>query len=326
MDFDSSPTLTQPPVTSDPVVSTPDRTGLVPPDTDGSAWPLPPAGERVRRGSQAHKVLLARTLLDSFDPYRPALLNWPRLTPEVRNRIVSMPIWDIAVRTEEKASRRMQAYAETVQDPLLRKALMLNAFEERRHRAVLSNLVAAYDIALQPEIAYRAPKRTEMAYMVTGFSECIDSFFAFGLFEAARRTGFFPAELVETFEPVIREEGRHILFFVNWVAWRRRQLNLVQRVIFELTIWATWVFLGAERMGLVASFGSGPPPSSTHREDANFTVSGANHVDADLSVRDLFELCLAENDRRLGAYDSRLERPMFIPRLVRLALRFMPNR
>ncbi len=58
--------------------------------------------------------------------------------------------------------------------------------------------------------------------MVTGFCECIDGFFALGLFELAMRSGYFPPERVDTFEPVIREEGYHILFVVNRVARQRR--------------------------------------------------------------------------------------------------------
>jgi hypothetical protein len=57
---------------------------------------------------------------------------------------------------------------------------------------VLSNLVAAYGIVLAPEPVYHEPRDAEWAYLVTGFSECIDSFFAFGLFEVAKRSGFFP--------------------------------------------------------------------------------------------------------------------------------------
>ena len=87
---------------------------------------------------------------------------------------------------------------------------------------MLRNLVSAYGIILEPEPAYPAPRRAEWAYLVTGYSECIDSFFAFGLFALANRSRFFPPELVDTFEPVMQEECRHILLFANWVAWHRR--------------------------------------------------------------------------------------------------------
>ena len=41
----------------------------------------------------------------------------------------------------------------------------------------------------------------------------------------------------------------------------------------------------------------------------------------------LMDLCLSENDRRLSIYDSRLLRPVFFPRLVRFARRFLgPSR
>jgi hypothetical protein len=150
--------------------------------------------------------------------------------------------------------------------------------------------------------------------MVTGFSECIDSFFAFGLFEAARRSGYFPPELVETFEPVVHEEARHILFFVNWVAWMRRNMPIWRRPGFELKVMAVWVFLAWERMGLAKDVGTA--------EEANFTVSGGEAV-ADIDVPGLMDLCLAENDRRLAPYDPRLIRPTFFPRLVRFARRFL---
>jgi hypothetical protein len=283
--------------------------------------PSPAIDGEVAIGSEAHKALFCSMLLDTFNPYRPAVIDWPRLDDEARERLVGLPIWDIAVQTEGKASMRVRAYAAVVAgDPWLRNAVELNAFEEARHRHVLANLVEAYGIRLEPEPDYAPPRDTEWAFMVTGFSECIYSFFAFGLFELARRSGYFPTELAETFEPVMQEEGRHILFFVNWVAWRRRNLPLWRRPLFEARIAAVWALLIWERIGIARGLDGAPA------QDNNFTITGAKSMGVDVGVAELMHLCLAENDRRLAAYDPRLLRPAFVPFMIRLARRFIAPR
>jgi hypothetical protein len=275
----------------------------------------------IRIGSEAHKTLFCRMLLETFNPYRPAVIDWPVLDDDARSRLVSLPIWDIAVQTEGKASLRVRSYAQQVSDDaLLRKAIELNAFEEARHKHVLSNLVEAYGIVLVPEPDYPPPSDPEWAFMVTGFSECIDSFFAFGLFELARRSGYFPTELVETFEPVMQEEGRHILFFVNWVSWRRRNLPFWKKPIFLARIAAVWLFLVWERIGLASSLGKEP------EQDNNFTLTGAKSVGVEIEPADLLDICLAEHDRRLASYDRRLLRPRATPFMVGMARRFMRAR
>jgi hypothetical protein len=272
----------------------------------------PEAG--IRRGSAAHKMLFCRTLLDTFNPYKPAVIDWPELDAQARERLVSLPIWDIAVQTEGRARLNVATYAARARDPLLREAIELNAFEEGRHRDVLSNLVTAYGIVLAPEPHYAAPRDPEWAFMVTGYSECIDSFFAFGLFESAKRSGFFPPELVDTFEPVMQEEARHILFFVNWAAWHRRNMPLWRRPWFELKVLAVWAFLVWERLRIARDVGNGV-------QDNNFTVTGAKSVGGDINIAGLLDLCLAENQRRMSAYDQRLMRPRAVPALARLARR-----
>ncbi len=271
----------------------------------------------IRLGSEEHKALFCRALLTTFDPYRPAIIDWPKLAPDALERLTSLPIWDIAVQTEGKAGLRVATYGEEVSDPLLKKAIELNAYEERRHKTVLQNMVQAYDIKLAPEPVYLKPRDAEWAFMVTGYSECIDSFFAFGLFETAKGSGFFPPELVETFEPVMREEGRHILFFVNWVAWHRRNMPYWRRPWFALRILGVWAFLIWERISIAKGLGV------ESSQDNNFTVNGAKELGIDISVAELMDTCIAENERRLGPYDARLLRPNFVPRMVRLVRRFM---
>jgi hypothetical protein len=282
--------------------------------TSSHAGPLTP-------GTEEHKREVCRMFRETFNPYRPSVITWPRLDDEARQRITSLPIWDIAVQTEGKARLRMASYAGCIADRDMRSAIALNAWEENRHKTVLSNLVSSYKIPLTSEPPYKPPRNPEWGYMVTGYSECIDSFFAFGLFEMARRSGFFPQELVATFEPVMQDECRHILLFANWVAWHRATLPWWRRIFFELRVAAVWVVLGWERIGLVRGMdGEG---NETY-QDYNFTVTGSKAVSAgEVSLRDLMLTCLAENEGRFSGYDPRLKRPTTMPRLVRLLVRFL---
>ena len=273
------------------------------------------AESRLILGSEAHKQAFCRMFLDSFDPYKPAVIAWPELDPDAFRRLTSLPIWDMAVQTEGKAALRMKYYAETVDDPLVKDAVALNGFEEQRHKDVLHHMVTFYGIKLAQEPPYKPWHGPEQGFMRTGFSECLDSFFAFGLFAMAKRSGYFPPALVETFEPVIQEECRHILFFNNWVKWRLRNLPLWRRTVFLL--WCVRVFanIARERLETARDVGGGE----------NFTVKGHEELGADIEPRALMEICLMENDRRMARYDARLPRPVLIPRLVRLALLFMPR-
>jgi hypothetical protein len=280
----------------------------------------PDAAAPIRIGSEPHKRLFCDTLLGTFNPYRPAVIDWPRLEPDARERLIGLPIWDIAVQTEGRARANVAAYAAVARDPLLRQAIELNAFEEGRHKLVLSHLVAAYGITLAPEPAYVPPADAEWAFMLTGYSECIDSFFAFGLFESARQSGFFPPELVETFEPVMQEEARHILFFVNWAAWHRRTMPWWRRPWFELKVLGIWLVLILERFGIARDVGSGT-------QDHNFTATGVRSVSAgEGGVARLLELCLAEQERRMSGYDRRLLRPAAVAACARFARRLMRGR
>jgi Rubrerythrin len=274
----------------------------------------------IKYGDSTHFAMLTRILKETYNPYKPAVLDWPKLEPETLHRITSLPIWDIAVQTEIKASMRIEAFAATVRDPALREALQHMAGEERRHRDVLSRLVAAYDIPMKPDGEYKLPRDAEWAFMVTGYSECMDSFFAYGLFEMARRSGYFPIALVETFEPVVQEEGRHILFFMNWIAWHKATMPLWRRPYFALKTAAVWAFLIWERIGIARDV------DGLEGGDANFTMNGGAALADEMDPAVLIDICLEEDKRRMAGYDARLIRPTTMPRLARLARLFIRSK
>jgi len=285
-------------------------------DHNARHWDYPHPGP-AKPGSATHFEMLTQLLRATYNPYKPAALNWPKLAPEALKRITALPIWDIAVQTENKAGARIEFFAQTVKEQALRDALIHMAGEERRHRDVLSRLVAAYDILVKPDEYYALPNDAEWGFLVTGYSECLDSFFAFGLFEMARRSGYFPAELVETFEPVIQEETRHIIFFTNFIAWRRATMPWWKRPFFELKVAAVYVYLVWERIGIAKGV------DGLEGADANFTVTGSEAIAGEMDTAKLIDICLTENDRRMAGYDARLRRPTTAPTLARLARLFI---
>jgi hypothetical protein len=274
------------------------------------------ADANFRIGDGEHKRAFCNVLTGYYDPYKPAVIAWPPLTREAEKRLTGLPFWDVAVRTEGYASTRMQAMADTVGDPLIRSAIALNAFEEARHKHVLHHMLDFYKIPLAKEPPYIAPRNAEWKFICTGYGECFDSFFAFGLFRLAKESGFFPPELVEVFEPIVQEEARHILFFVNWVAYTAANKSFLPRLWFRAKCIAALIANGFGRLSLAGAGGK-------KKGDDNFVIASSETLAVDITPRRLLEVALEENSLRMARYDLRLPRPEMMPFLARMALKVL---
>src|ERR1700747_469586 len=88
----------------------PDQACIDVADRNARQWTSNVAGA-LKPGSDEHRREICRMFRETFNPYRPSVLEWPDLEPDALERIVSLPIWDIAVQTEGRARLRMAAYA-----------------------------------------------------------------------------------------------------------------------------------------------------------------------------------------------------------------------
>jgi hypothetical protein len=257
-------------------------------------------------GSEVHKELFCREFIHTHIPYNVAALPWPELDEQSLARLRALPFWEEAISTERATAAKVQAQAQLETDPLLREAVTLQGYEEARHSALLETMIARYKLGATSQAKEPLPTDLEWAFLRTEYGECFDSFFAFGLFAVARDSSFFPSALVTLFEPILQEEARHILFFVNWVAYRRGQLPLWQHPTFFGRCVLSMIVQAWSRVQTARGVG-----------DGNFTMTGHEAIDIDISLRDFLRLCLNENERRLGVYDPRLLRPRLVPTIAR---------
>jgi hypothetical protein len=287
----------------------------------------------LKIGSPEHKELFCRVFIDTHDPFQPAEIRWPDLDAESLRRLKAMPIWNEATRTEAATAVKVQSLGDTERDPLLAKAISLQGYEEGRHAEVLQLLTRHYGIEVAPFPPPEVPKDPTLAFLRTGYGECLDSFFAFGLFRLGDQGQFFPKAFVSIFETIMQEEARHILFIVNWAAHLRAQRPTLLRPGFDL--WRGWNIAAQafDRVKGALAMAGGDGKKDEKKDDASgrdaaqvgFTLK-AHSIFGDFSLRAFLETCLEENERRLAPYDPRLLRPTLVPSVVRQIVRVLPRR
>ncbi len=284
--------------------------------------------EAIRIGSEEHARLFCGTFVETHRPYRPQDIVWPDLGEEGLARLKSLPVWDEAARTEAATAVKVQTLGDAETDPVLKEAIALQGYEEGRHAEIIALLTKHYGIATAPFGQPEKPKDPTWTFLRTGYGECLDSFFAFGLFDIGRRSEFFHKDLIAIFDQIMQEEARHILFIVNWAAYLRARRPLPLRPVFDARrAWniAAQAFDRVKgAMQMAGGNGNGQNGGERKGTQKGFTLK-SHTAFGEFKLRSFLELCLAENERRLSIYDPRLLRPTLVPGTVKLLVKVLPK-
>jgi len=265
----------------------------------------------VRIGSNEHKELFCRSFIGSHKAYDPKDWPWPQLDDISLARLRAIPIWTMALEVELGAGTMLGGFAQTESDPLVRQALDLQAFEEDRHGRILQCMIERYGLNVTPEVPQKEP--TRQAFVDFGYDECVDSFAGFGIFRLARDARILPEALTSLFAQVLIEEARHIVFFVNWVAWDRSRRGLRGPALQAIPALSCYASAVARRVK-----GGAQMQASGNDQTENLDLFG--DVLNNLTAVGFVRACVDENDRYMAAFDPRLLRPRVIPTLARIVL------
>ena len=265
----------------------------------------------MKIGSEAHKRLFCETFFDHHRPYEPEQLGWPALDGETLALLRGLPFWTHALQAEEDAGPMISACAALEPDPMVRRALELQAFEEARHARIIRHMIDRYALHAD-EIHVEVPDDAVEAFIDFGFEECLDSFGAFGLFKLAREHLLVPEALFQIFDRVMQEEASHIVFFLNWFAYRQASRGVLSRAFRHPKALRHYLRAARKLAGLAFS--------KETDEGKDFIVTGADAFVDNLTPGVVLTACLEENTRRLAEFDRRLLAPRFAPRVARVAL------
>lgn len=264
-------------------------------------------------GSDEHKELFCRSFIESHRAYDPQDWPWPVLDDISLARLRAIPIWTMALEVEMGAGNILSGFAKSEHDSLVREALELQGYEEDRHGRILRCMIDRYGIKVAPQVP--ADKPTRSAFIDFGYNECVDSFAGFGIFRLAREARILPESLTALFVPLLVEEARHIVFFINWVAWDRSQRGLRGPIAQALPALFNYGAAIARRVKEGTKV-----ESSESAGNQQETLHLFDDILNDLTPAIFIRACVEENERYMAAFDPRLLRPCFIPTLAKFAL------
>jgi hypothetical protein len=224
-----------------------------------------------------------------------------------------VPFWQEVLHPERRAGAIVAAFTKTIDDPVLKEAVALQGFEEARHADLIRVMIQRYGIDATETPLDKLPDDIETAFKDFGYGECVDSFLGFGVFKIARQSGFLPEAMFQIFDRLMYEETRHIVFFVNWMAYRQVQRHrgrIWWRAAASLRFYirALKRLVGTARRGAQVNDGK------------EFSATQASMFLDGFTFRRFLEDCYGENARRMKEFDTELLRPSFLPALADAAL------
>jgi hypothetical protein len=273
----------------------------------------------MKIGSEEHKQRFCNAFIASHRQFDPESLAWPDLDAAALERLRSIPFWQEVLYTERRAGAIVAAYGATIGDPLVREAVVLQGFEEARHAELLRLMIGRYGVTVEERSPDPPKGNLRRAFADFGYGECLDAFLGFGVFKIARRAGFLPEALFEIFDTLMHEETRHIVFFINWMAWQQvvagRGTSLLRN--------ATAAHYYSRAIGrLVATVWRGRGAN----DGKDFSATQASVFLDGFTLRGFVEECCAEHARRMAEFDRELLQPRFLPKVAGVVLAALPLR
>ena len=268
----------------------------------------------LKIGSLEHRDGFCRHFTETCTAYDPEPLPWPELDEAALGRLRAVPFWEEVFYTERRAGAIVAAFTETVDDPVLKKALALQGEEESRHARLIRVMIDKYGLDAPERPLEDISDNIDRRFKDFGFGECLDSFLGFGLFKIAYQSEFLPKEMLKIFETLMYEETRHIVFFVNWMAYTEARRGWLARRLLPLTSFHYYM-RSLRRMAGLAKRGK------DLNDGKNFAATQVSMFLDGFNFRQFLEDCYAENGRRMEAFEPELLRPSFMPQLADVALK-----